>query len=476
VPVSPSNDQTIVIANAEPPSSDVWDPHAALGLADNQIWSLVYDTLITYDAWGRLVGCLARRWYRVAPTRLRVELHGDARFSDGTPVTPRDVKASLDRIGDPLSRLVLSAKVVPGLRVDVVDGQTVEIVTPKPFGPIERALAIAAIVPAADVEDATRLIDRPLGSGPFTFAGYDGAEARLVANPRYWRGAPAIEAVVLRYVEDPAQRLEAFLDGRVDVHTRASSTVLDAIATDERFAVTTVGPASQLIYIPQHEGPMADARVRQAIAHAIDRRAIAKSILGQGDAAASSLPRTSIGFQPLKPAFAYNPEEARRLLGEAGCAHGLRLSLASANLFAHQRQIDAFVCESLQAVGIDVELVPLESGVFRKTFHQYSLSFNAIGATSRDPDHLLSFFRPIVAQQALHMDDPLLDGLIEREQQSSGKARLAAINKAAQYLWENQVMISISDDVWHTAVSARVRNYRRTPLEGEPLLWSAVKV
>ena len=153
---------TLTIGNAEPPSSDHWDPHAANGLADNQIWSLVYDTLVTYDAGGRLVGGLARKWYRTGPTRLRVELRAGVRFSDGTPLSAHDVKASLERIGDPLSRLVLAAKVVPGLRVEVLADELLEIVTPKPFGPIERALAIAAIVPVRGSAPSSRSARGPV--------------------------------------------------------------------------------------------------------------------------------------------------------------------------------------------------------------------------------------------------------------------------------------------------------------------------
>lgn len=470
---------TLTIGNAEPPTSDHWDPHAANGLADNQIWSLVYDTLVTYDAGGRVVGGLARKWYRTAPTRLRVELRPGVRFSDGEPLTARDVKASLERIGDPHSRLVLAAKVVPGLRVEVLADDLLEIVTPKPFGPVERALAIAAIVPAADAADPDRFVRRPLGSGPFLFDGHDGGVVRLRANPRHWRGAPGVEHVRLRYVEDPRERLQALLDGEVDVHTRASSTVLDAIAGDERFDVSTTGPASQFIYIPQHDGPLRDARVRRALAHAIDRRMIAKRILKLNAPALSSLPASSIGFQPGRSSFPYDPARARELLAEAGwdaaAGRPLRLTLASANLFAHQREIDRHVREALEAVGVEVELHELESGAFRASYNRYALSFNAIGATSQDPDHLLTFFRPVVAQQAMHMDDPQISALIERERQTAGKARLAAIEQAAQYLWENHVMIYVSDDVWYTAVNCRVQGYERTPLEGEPLLWKATK-
>lgn len=473
--VSAREQRTIAIGNAEPPTSEHWDPHGALGLADNQIWSLVFDTLVSYDADGRVVGRLARKWYRSAPTRLRVELREGVRFSDGTPLTARDVRASLERIGDPQSRLVLSGKVVPGLRVELLGDHLLEIVTPKPFGPIERALAIAAIVPAADAEDPARFAQRPLGSGPFVFAGSDGGVVRLTANPAHWRGAPGVEAVELHYIEDPRERLEALLSGRIDIHTRASSIVLDAIAGDDAFDVTTMGPASQFIYIPQHDGPLRDPRVRRALAHAIDRRAIAKRILKLGEPAVSALPSSSIGFQPGTSEFEYNPAKARELLAEAGHARGLRLSLASANLFAHQPEIDRLVQRSLQEVGVEVDLDVLESGQFRSSYNRYALSFNAIGATSRDPDHLLTFFRPVVAQEWMHLDDHKITELIERERQTSGQARLAAVNQAAQYLWENQVMIYVSDDVWYTAVNRRVQGYQRTPLEGEPLLWKATK-
>jgi peptide/nickel transport system substrate-binding protein len=464
----------IVIGNAEPPTSAYWDPHAQFGMADTQIWSLTYDMLLGYDKSGRVVGGLARRWHRTSPKRLRLELRREARFQDGAPVLAKDVKASLDRLGDPESRLVLSAYATPGMRVEIVDDHVVEIVTPRPFGPLESALTLFAIAPARDIENPDVFKQRPLGSGAFRFVRYKDNTVVLEANQDYWRGRPGSRGVELRYIADPDARLNALLTGQIDIYTRGSSLTLDA-TKKKGFHVTTTGPSSQLIYIPQHEAALADPRVRQAIAHAIDRRAIAKSVIRIDPPARSSLPASTDGFRPLAPAFDYDPEKARRLLAEAGYGDGLKLTMASSTLVTHQPSIDQLVKSWLEAVGIEVELRTLETGTFRSSYNQYALSFNALGTMTPDPDTLLTFFRPVVTQVAMHLDDPKIGRLLQRTRETTGAARRAAIDAYASYLWENQIMIYVTDDIWFTVVNPKLRNYHRTPQQGEPLLWQASK-
>ncbi|ADB48929.1 ABC transporter substrate-binding protein [Conexibacter woesei] len=464
----------IAIGNAEPPTSAYWDPHAQFGMADTQLWSLTYDMLLSYDKSGRVVGGLARRWHRTSPQRMRLELREDARFQDGAPVLAKDVKASLDRLGDPESRLVLSAYATPGMRVEVIDEHTIEIVTPRPFGPLESALTLFAIAPARDIAQPDVFRERPLGSGPFRFVRYKNNVVELVANERYWRGKPASRGVELRYIADPEARLNALLTGAIDIYTRGSSLTLDATKKDG-YHVTTTGPASQLIYIPQHNTELSDPRVRQAIAHAIDRRAIAKSLIRIDPPARSSLPAGTDGFRPLAPSFEYDPDKARRLLADAGHANGLKITMASSNLVTHQPAIDQLVKSWLEEVGIEVELRTLETGTFRSSYNQYALSFNALGTMNPDPDSLLTFFRPVVAQAALNLDDPKIGRLLQRTRETTGAARRAAIDAYASYLWQNQIMIYVTDDIWFTVVNPKLRNYHRTPQQGEPLLWRASK-
>lgn len=463
---------TITIGNAEPPTSAQWDPHAAFGLADYQTWSLVYDTLLAYDSAGELVGQLAESWKRLSPTRLRVRLRRGVHFSDGSPLTAADVKASIERISAPGSELALASKLPEGATVEVRGDHELDIVTREPFGPLEGALVVVSIVSRRDAARPEVFKRRPLGSGPYTFVEYRNNRITLRANPRYWRGKPGSDGVVLSYIQDPSARLNALLTGQIDVYTRADSIVLDEVEGNQDFYVNDTSPASNFFYIPQFDTALRDVRVRQAIAHAIPREEIARSIMRICPPALSSLPAASKGFRALEPRFELDLDRARALLKEAGHQGGLSITLASASVFAHQEQVDQLVKASLEQVGVSVEIKKLESGTFRSNFTQYGLSMNALD-TPGDPNFIFSFFRPSIAREVLKWDSAEFMPLVEAQRRTIGAKRQATIDAAARYLWENQILIYLTDDIWYTVVNRRVSGYERSTVEGEPLLWKA---
>ncbi|ADB53429.1 ABC transporter substrate-binding protein [Conexibacter woesei] len=463
---------TIRIGNAEPPTSAQWDPHAAFGLADYQTWSLVYDTLLAYDSAGELVGQLAKSWKRLSPTRLRIVIHRDVHFSDGSPLGAEDVKASIERISAPQSELALASKLPEGAKVEVRGEHELDIVTPEPFGPLEGALVVVSIVSRRDAARPEAFKRRPLGSGPYTFVEYRNNSIRLKANPRYWRGKPGSDGVVLSYVQDPSARMNALLTGQIDIYTRADSIVLDEVRGNDDFYVNDTSPASNFFYIPQFDTALRDVRVRQAIAYAIPRQQIAESIMRICPPALSSLPAASKGFRPMEPRFDLDLERARSLLKEAGHDGGLSITLASASVFAHQEQVDQLVKASLEQVGITVDIKKLESGTFRSNFSQYALSMNALD-TPGDPNFIFSFFRPSIAREVLKWDSADFMPLVEAQRRTIGARRQATIDAAARYLWENQILVYLTDDIWYTVVNRRVSGYERSTVEGEPLLWRA---
>ena len=118
---------TLVIANAEPPTSAQWDSYTVFGLVDAQVASLVHDSLLGYDSSdGTIVGHLATAWEMTDPTTMRLTLREGVTFHDGSPVTANDVKATLDRVGDPDGGMAWHGLIFPNMSVNVVDDTTVE--------------------------------------------------------------------------------------------------------------------------------------------------------------------------------------------------------------------------------------------------------------------------------------------------------------------------------------------------------------
>lgn len=459
----------LIFANAEPPTSNYWDPAAGFGLVDEQVASLVHDTLIAFDQDGVLHPSLATAWQRTSPTTLEATLRTDATFHDGSPVTAEDVKASYDRLG--MGELAQSMVVQPGMTVTIKDPTTIEISTAEPFGPLENAMAFIKILKKADIENPDNWKERAMGSGPYRFVSYSEGDVTLEANTDYWGEVPRIETVIFRYIEDGQARINALLSGQVDIMTRVSAEDLGRVEGNAEFQVHDVSPPAQIIAILQHNGPLADVRLRQAIAHAVDRQAIAQSIMnGVNPVAFSSLPTTMPLYEPLEPEFAYDLERARALLDEAGHADGIDLTMATTTLVPNQLQIDQAIAASLQQIGINVGLERLEVGAFRSSYNTYDVSLNTLASFNNDADFILGLYTGGAGAAIWHFEDETYNALHAAQRSAIGDSRPAAVTDAARYLWENQATLYLSDEIWYTIVNNRVKDYRRAPLVGENLV------
>ncbi|MGO4840437.1 ABC transporter substrate-binding protein, partial [Rhizobiaceae sp. 2RAB30] len=150
------------------------------------------------------------------------------------------------------------------------------------------------ILPKANIDNPDAFKKGAMGSGPYKFVSYSGNDVVLEANADYWGGAPRIKTVTFRYIEDAQARINALLSGQVDILTRVSSEDLARVEGNADFVVNNQSPPAQIVAIYQHNGPLGDLKLRQAVAHAIDREAIAKSIMrGANPVGFSSLPTNS---------------------------------------------------------------------------------------------------------------------------------------------------------------------------------------
>lgn len=459
----------VVYGNAEPPTSNYWDPAAGFGLVDEQVASLVHDTLIAFDVDGKMQPSVATAWELVGDKQVNLTIRDDVKFHDGTPLTAEDVKASIDRLG--AGQLAQSMVATPGIVANVTSPTTLEVVSPTAFGVVLNMLAFVKILPKANIDNPDNFKNGALGSGPYKFVSYSGNDVVLEANADYWAGAPKIQSVTFRYIEDAQARINALLAGQVDILTRVSSEDLARVEGNADFYVNGQTPPAQVVVIYQHNGPLGDLKLRQAIAHAVDREGIAKSIMkGTNPVGFSSLPTSSTFYTPLEPKFEYDLEKAKALLAESAYPDGVTLRMSTSTLVPNQIEIDQVIAASLQAIGITVEVERLEVGAFRSSYNTYDINLNTLGVFNNDPDFLLGFYTGGTAQAVFHYSDPKFDELHAVQRAAGPDTRAAAVTAAAQFLWDNQVTMWLSDEVWYFIVNKRVVDYVRAPLVGENLL------
>ena len=332
------------------------DPHTASSGYALTVTSQIYETLIRFGPDGSLQPGLATSWRNVEPGVLRVELRSGVRFHDGTPLDAAAAAASFDRLLDPTtgSRGRFVVAMIDEIRV--IDERTLEFRTDPPFVALPSHLTFpaTAVVPVARAETLAR---EPVGSGPFRFVSWrEGSQIVLAANADHWAGAPAVDGVRFRILQDPVVRRVELRTGGVDLLFDPTPTAFEALAERDDLEATA-GISTRTVYVGFNlEHPvLGDVRVRRAIAHAIDKRTIAEAyMLGLAEPAASFLPRSvEFALDAAEP-YPYDPDRARAMLDEAGHTD-LRLEL-NVESGSDVESIGQLLNAMLADVGIDVTI------------------------------------------------------------------------------------------------------------------------
>ncbi|MCS7172311.1 MAG: ABC transporter substrate-binding protein [Armatimonadetes bacterium] len=320
----------------------------------------VYETLLWVDAYGRVSPRLAERW-EVAPDRkaLLLRLRRGAQFHDGTEMTAEAVKFSLEE-SIRVRRLPAYIK-----SVDVLDRYTVRVNLEKWDNGVFLALggSAALIASPATIQrlGQERAQWQPVGTGPFRIVRYDpNAYADYVRFNQYWdQGKPYMDRLEMRFIRDVQTLKAALLAGQLDVAGFGDPQVIAELRGTGRFRTITGPPGSGILMIvpdsANADSPFADRRVREALAYAVDRAAIARA-LGYGNWE----PWDQIAH-PASPAAlqdyrgpTYNPARARELLAQAGYPNGFDSRLTPAPFLP--REVGVVIQRYLREVGIRTEL------------------------------------------------------------------------------------------------------------------------
>lgn len=416
------------------------DPRFTTDAASARLNRLVYRQLVDFDGALRPVPGLAR-WERLSPTHYRFQLRPDrAPFHDGAPLTAADVKATYDSVLDPGTASPHRATLSGVERVEVMDAATVDFRL-KTADPLFLGRLVIGILPAADLAANRSFARAPLGSGPFSFAGWP-EEGRLVLERR--RDGQRFEFIT---VKDPTVRLLKLLRGEVDMmQNDIPPELIDYARAQDTLQVLTA-KGSNFSYLGFNlEDPLAgDIRVRRAIAHAIDRAALIEHMLGGAARPATALlpPDHWAGDASLKE-YDFDPDAARALLKEAGFSQEHRPHLVyKTSSDAFRVRLATVIAQQLDQVGIDVELQTFDWGTFygdikAGRFQMFSLSW--VGVKSPDIFHYVfhSDSVPPVGANRGRYRDPKTDALIEAADASAeGPAQAAAYGAVQQQLLLN---------------------------------------
>lgn len=203
----------------------------------------------------------------------------------------------------------------------------------------------------------------PIGTGPFKFVEYRPQQyVKMAAHTAYFRGAPNLDAIIYRYIPSDATRDLAFQSGEVDmVFGRQTNQWVARTKKVPGAVVVAMEPAElNQIYLNMSQPPLDDIRVRQAIAHAINRR---EMVAFTGDEVAreavSVIPQGNLGLNESPGLLDHDIERAKQLLTEAGYPNGVTIKSVQSTLPVLLR-IGEAVQAQLRKAGIELELEPVD--------------------------------------------------------------------------------------------------------------------
>jgi peptide/nickel transport system substrate-binding protein len=299
-------------------------------------------------------------------------------FHDGSPFTAADVVATFKAILDPATKS--PARSVLDMIADIaaVDPGTVLFTLNVPYAdfPVSVAHANARIVSAAALARPLIELDtRANGTGPFKIDSFDSARMlRLVKHPGYYRpGQPYLDAIEMYLFPDLAAETQNFLSGAMDVMLDVQQADFKRIAAARGVTALRV-PSGRFVNIVmrQDSKPFDDVRVRNALAHAVDRSMLVDLVLdGLGRPAADNCISPGYRFLADSSIPPYDPPRARRLLAEAGYPQGIKIPLICSNRPAIRSQVGVAVKQMAAPAGfdIDVQTIPHDTylaNVWRK--------------------------------------------------------------------------------------------------------------
>jgi peptide/nickel transport system substrate-binding protein len=425
----PDANTLVVIIESSPTNLD---PRIGLDAPSERIDSLIFDDLLSRGDDLNVAPALAEHWENPDPLTFVFHLHRGAKFHDGRPLTSRDVKWTFDSL---LQGKIRSTKAAVYRFVDHIeapDDFTVIFRMKQQDSTLLWNLSDGAIgiVPFGSGDEMTQ---HPIGSGPFKFVSAEtDREVVIERNSDYWGEVPKLSRVRFAVVPDETTEALELRKGSGDIAINASLTpdTVQALSGEPTLAIER-GHGTRLAYLAFNvrDPILKDARVRQAIAYALDRKPMIKYLWrGDAEVARSVLPAQSWAYNGDVPAYEHDPAKANQLLDAAGYApvNGIRFHITmKTSTDANTRLMVAVMQQQLREVGIALDIRSFEfatffSDVTHGAFQMYGLRW--IGG-NEDPDIFeyafdSAKFPPNGANRGFY-SNPKLDALIDKARTES---------------------------------------------------------
>ena len=396
--------------------------------------------------------------------------------------------------------------------VKKIDDLNVEFVLSSPMAPFLANLAMDmfAISSPAAIEAAGEAYGTPtggcVGTGPYKFVSWqEGTEIILVANENYWGEPAKVKNVIIRVIPDDSARFLALQAGDIDALDQAVVEDLATAEADPNLQILT-RPALNTSYLAFNFKILEfqDVRVREAVAHAIDREGLISNFFGKyGTVATNFLPPLLLGHNADIQDWTFDPELSKSLLADAGFPDGLSevtvaedVTDADGNVlytagekiplrlyympvtrfyFPASKEVGEGMAANLNAAGFNVELYlegdwPTYLGG-RRNGTLMGLYLLGWGGDNGDPDNFLGYFYSSGAEpikrEGWYQNADLAAILQEAVTLPDPEARAALYRQAEQMLHDEVARVWLGHNNTPLILSAAVQGYVPQPVGAE---------
>jgi peptide/nickel transport system substrate-binding protein len=471
-------------------------PNITADGASHEVGDLIYDGLVRLDKDQNIVGHLAESWeFSPDCLTLTFKLKQGVTWHDGHPFTAEDVRFTYRTMIDPRTPTAYKQDFLAVKEVEVLDAHTVRVTYPQPLAKALSSWSMWMLpkhrlerwVAQGQLREAPENA-QPVGTGPYRFREWkSGEKVVVVANPDYHDGRPYLSRVVYRVI--PSQ-------GTIFLELKARGVDLASL-TAIQYARQTAYPAFRKAY-QKYRYPsggytyfgfnlkdprFADRRVRQAFAHAIDKRELIEGVaMGFAREATGPLRPGTWAYTDAVPRFEHDPEKARRLLAEAGWrdregdgvvedkdGRRFEFTIRTNQGNEERKKVAEIIQQRLKAVGVLAEIQVIEWAALIKEFiKKKRFETLVLGwGVPTDPDQSAVWHSSQTGPDQLNQisyANPAVDEALEKGRASCQQAeRLPYYHRFQRILAEDQPIVFLYFRDALPVVSARIRGIEPGP-------------
>jgi glutathione transport system substrate-binding protein len=346
------------------------DPYDANDTLSQAMAKSFYEGLYGFDKDMKMIPVLAES-YEAAKDGLTYtfKLRKGIKFHDGTDFNAEAVKANFDRVTNPENKLKRYGLYSNIAKTEAVDAYTVRFTLKTPFSAFINNLAHPSgviISPAALKQYGSKDVAfHPVGTGPFKFVEWKSTDYLKVAKfDGYWqKGLPKVDTITWKPVVDNNSRAALMQTGEAHFTFPVPYELADVLKAKPDLELVAA-PSIVLRYLSMNtqQKPFDNPKVRQAIAYAINKEALAKVAFNGYAAPAEGIVPEGVEYADKIAPWPYDVAKAKQLMTEAGYPSGFETELWSAYNHSTAQKVTQFLQQQLQQIGIRTKITLLEAG------------------------------------------------------------------------------------------------------------------